>query len=251
MTTKQTPTTPQGEVKIRFDCLGKIVTVLPSPSFWPLAKGTIFELQKYQTENKTPRKPIFVSLDAKTFRLYLVPIFDLGYTNLSGGNITMLNVRRAVKKWVTKSILWEALINSRSITFLGNVLQSSREETLELNEYLRAYSNNSQGLKLANMVLFDRIYCSFRVEVEIVGEHNFKTSHMHYYCNRCGQEHANRSDFKECTEKEMVILSHDEARNIKFHSLNVELTPEIKQLTLKTFLETHPENEKIYHLVYK
>ena len=256
MTTKPVPVCQ--DIKIRFDCLGKIVTVLPSPSFWPLAKGTIFELQKYQTENKTPRKPIFVSLSAKTFCKYLIPIFDLGYTDLSGNGVTMRNVRRVVKIWVTESVLWEALLNSRSTTFLGNVLQSSAQEASKLGEYIfssRSYFNNTkfhtQYLDLGHEIRFYPVCCSVGVEVGIVSKHDFHTSHMMYICNRCYQEHDYPSQFKECTTKEIIIISHDEARNIEFYSVNVKLTPEIEQLALKTFLEAHPENEKIYQLVYK
>lgn len=248
MTTKQQ--------MIRFNCFGEIVEVLPSPSFWPRAKGTIFELHKYHLDQKKPVAPIFVSLSAKVFRLYLAPIFDLGFVFILHVNS---NVLRAAKKWVTDSILWEALLYSRHTTFLSNVFQfNDRYEHSEdkISHKVDIFLSNSfEGEKQNKLfnTFNDRSWSSVAVEIYIKGEHNLKKSsykfYDDYFCKRCRNSHNNISDFKKCIVKETIILSHDEARNIEFHSAH-KLTDEKKVMVMKKFLETYPQNAKIYRLVY-
>lgn len=104
-----------------FNCGGKFVIIRPSPTFWPRVTNTIYELKKYGSKER-----IFVNMSAKDFHRYVAPIFTLGYVSFNTGNWSgnwcRENIKREVLKWVSGNVLWEAMLESQTSTFLGDFM---------------------------------------------------------------------------------------------------------------------------------
>lgn len=132
-----------------FNCLGEKVKVRFSPLFLPRAKGTCFELCKYGKNNK-----MFVPLEAKAFRRHLAPIFDLGYVQFSEYIKLNANLRRIIRGWVTKSVVWEQLLEDG--TFLGNLFY---------DENFHSMWNNSERPSFGDFLTRERLMCCSMVEI--------------------------------------------------------------------------------------
>ena len=241
-----------------FDCLGKIVKVIPSPGFWPRAKGTIFELSKKY--NKKESKPIFVPLRAELFRTHLAPIFDLGYVSIGTSSSDDLNVRKVIRSWISDAPLWDLFLDKSLGNFLGNIFKDA--DLLIETHNNPSIKNSTRNELLKTLNLFnDRYYCSSVVKINIkCVKKEHEPYQRGYYepqiCGKCGS----RNFTGDCVfmNETLVIISHSESRDIEFGSTNPDLcSPKIseenKQKALKIFFDdkNHSYNYKIYKALYE
>ena len=134
MTSKTKNTNSDYPQFLNFNCCGKIVTIRPSISFWNLAKGTIFELKKYD-----PQKPTFVNISAYNFHKYVAAIFTQGLVCFDTEHltfrrhITLSNIKYEIESWIGNSIVWRAVLESKMMTFLGNFMHKVTTECRHLS----------------------------------------------------------------------------------------------------------------------
>jgi len=272
--------------RLYFDCLGELVVVRPAPGFWPRAKGTCFELYKYKTDKIEKQ---FVPIDAKLFRRYLAPIFDLAYLP-KANEVNMLNLKRIIRSWVTESIVWEQLITEW--IFLGNIIVY---ENLDPERYITYFSFNIKTYDKKQYNLFnDSDYCGFRCkfcEFENLkfktGDHSFfscpnnkthdieliysKSDESHNFDinpksvdvtilninkNKNNENSNNHNTFhnKQKYDERSLYIEHDDARDIifKYYKKYDEKTKEKdKNLVMYLYFSYYRHKKKIYDFLYK